>query len=144
MPNSIKIRVLVEYDPYLRLLAAFNRGQFHHSNRRDFLRSVLCAFVAIMFLIIIPLYIILIAWFVIENGVEWKKCAVAIPLVAAVLQMSITFIVMIIRNHAVSDVIDGLQQVIDQRESFYLPIFCYFVKSVAIAEQMDTFYLQFD
>lgn len=122
MTSSSKIRVLVEYDPYLRLLTAFNRDQFHHNNRRDLLRSVLYAFVAIMFLIIIPLYILLIAWFVLETGVAWKKCAVAIPLVAAVLQMSITFIVMIMRNDAVSELIEGLQQVVDQRESFQLDL----------------------
>lgn len=126
MSNSSEIRVLATFDPYLRLLTAFNGSQFRHNNWRDILRSVLYAFATTFVLISMLMWIILIAWNLLENDFEWIKCVVIVPIIVRMLEIVLTFVVMITKNSTLIGTIDQLQRAVDLRKSFFFLTFQFY------------------
>lgn len=116
MPNATKARVLDELRPYLRLLTAFNRDHFRHSDWHSILHSALYAFGAAMILIGMPIYNALLAWHLFDNGFEWTLCVVGLPLMATIIQFEMTFISMMLKNQAITESIELLQRAVDQRK----------------------------
>lgn len=116
MVNFSKIRVFDAFVPFLRLLTAYNRDNFIGGNWRSNLRSVLWTFGVTVIMSMLFTCIVLIAWYLLENKVNLIKFSVAIPILATASQLELTFFAMLLKNHTITETIDQLQKVVDQRE----------------------------
>lgn len=112
--NKSKIRVLSEYNPYLRLLSAYN--PINNSDQRDRHYFVRNAFGATMNIFFLFTFSLSISWHAFANGIDLKKFVVALPLVMSIVRMAVTFIALMLKNSIISETIDQLQRVVDQRE----------------------------
>lgn len=116
MSASIKIHALNGLKPYLRLIQAYNDENFRDHNWRNILNSVFYAFCATGVIILLPIFILLAVWYLIENDADLIKVVIAVPLLATLLQMELAFITLLMKNRMAIEMIDRLQQVIDKSE----------------------------
>lgn len=110
------IHVLNAFRPYLRLLTAYKRANINDSNWRCFSRSFYNVFHTTLMIVVVPLPILLSIWYLMENDSDLMKLVTAVPLLVSMLQMVITFIAMIAKNHIIIEVIDRLQLAVNQRK----------------------------
>lgn len=116
MSDSAGINVLNKLKPYLRLIQAYNHEHFHGHHWRTMVNSVIYAFCATVMIVLLPIFIMLAVWYLIENDADLIKVVIAIPLLATLLQMELAFITLIVKNRIVIEMIERLQQVIDKSE----------------------------
>lgn len=116
MSASNKIHALNGLKPYLRLIQAYNDENFRDHNWRNILNSVFYAFCATDVIILLPIFILLAVWYLIENDADLIKVVIAVPLLATLLQMELAFITLLMKNRMAIEMIDRLQQVIDKSE----------------------------
>lgn len=116
MGNFDRVRVLNELRPFLRLINAYNSDYFRDSNWRGSLRSVCIALCATIMICLIPIFISLGAWYLIENEAAMRKVVVALPILFTFGQTDATFVALILRHRIINETIDRLQKVVDQRE----------------------------
>lgn len=120
MNITTDLRVFDKFGPFLRLLGAYNRGNFRDSiNWRRRLQNVGFASYASVMLIAFPLFGILIVWLLIENDLAWRRCAIALPLMISLFQVALTFIALMIKNRSIEVIFSQLQQVVDDRKWFF-------------------------
>lgn len=117
MAHFSQIRVLDRFRPYLHLLTAFNRDHFRITNWRNMLYSVLYTLGALAIFLAMLCYLVLLTWYLLENGANLKKSIVGVPIVLSVLQLELIFIALVIKNRRVTKTIEQLQQAVDQRKS---------------------------
>lgn len=96
MSKTSDIRVLVKLRPLLRLLNVYNRSHFEQPNWRDLLKSIGSAFGVTVIVISLPVFIVLIAWNLIDNGIQWKQCVVGVPIMITLSQYQLILIAMLI------------------------------------------------
>lgn len=119
MNNQPELCVLSAFRPFLRILNAFNSDSFHSDNNKNswFIRSsVFCAFGAILIGAAIFNYFVLIAWYLFENGANLEKCMIAVPILVTLLQLELTFIALVGKNTIITETIEQLHGVINQRK----------------------------
>lgn len=110
-------RVLGGFAPFLRVFQAFNSDNFEKvRNPQGMLRSIVYACCAAGIIINWTIFFIMLTWNILENGFGMKKFVLAGPLIATISQMCLTFIAMMRRNRTISQAIDQLQEVIDERK----------------------------
>lgn len=114
MTKSTKIHVFNEFQPYIRLLTAYNRENLHFHNWHSSISSVFNVFCTTMVLLLMPLLEIMLIWLLIDNGADLKVIVAALPIVFGVLQLELTFIALIINNRIITQTIRQIQMVIDQ------------------------------
>lgn len=115
--NPDKITVLNEFKPYLRFITAYNYENFTQNTWCHILSNVCYAFSVTTMNIVLSSVVILGVWYLIEINANFKSLAVALPLLISLLQMEITFIALIAKNQAVTETINRIQRVVDQRKS---------------------------
>lgn len=113
-----KIHVLSDFGPYLRILKAYNRDNFRNHDWRHIFRSVFDALCASLIIICIPVVAILYTWYLIENGIEVKHLVAALPMSLSVIQMLVTFLALLHKNHRISETLQQLRILVDQRRFF--------------------------
>lgn len=118
MNKPDKVRVFNAFSPFLRLLNAYNKDNFHQERFTP--RSVCDAAGATMLIILIPTLIVLVVWFLIEVNANFKKFIVQLPLILSVLQMELTFLALMMKSRNITNTINRLQLIIDQRECVFL------------------------
>lgn len=120
MDNPNRIRVLDRFKSHLRILEAFNADHFRECNWRTNLRSIGYAFCATVIILIIPIMNVLAIWNSVENGADFNKVVVALPVVCLLQRTQSTFIALILKNRAINELINRLQRCVEQRElTFY-------------------------
>lgn len=112
------MRVLSEFRPFLRFLEAYNSNISPKNDWRHILHSVIYTFLTTVISLLIVVYFVLTVWYLIETNANLKMFAVAVPMMATFVQIELTFIAMIIKNRTITDTINQLQRVIDQRKLF--------------------------
>lgn len=110
--NSRKITVLKTIRLGFQLLQAFNYENFQ-SNAKH---KIVHIFFATVLTSLLPILIILSCWYVIENDFEMTNIVASLPIVFSLFQIELSFIVMIVNNRIISDTIDGIQKVVNQRK----------------------------
>lgn len=114
-----KICVLNAFGPFLRLLKAYNFENCHYCDSwRQTVRGILDALCLTSMIPQVPILVILGLWYLVENSADLKKIVASLPMLFSLLQMSLTFTAMIIKNRTISDTIDQVQSVVDEREFF--------------------------
>lgn len=117
MENSKKkIEIFVKFRPYLHLLRAYNPENCHHNNWRCNLHSISLAFGATLFIYAILLVDILIVWLLLENDADAKAIVVSMPIVCSFLLASIAYVALLTENRVISETIERIQNLVDQRE----------------------------
>lgn len=111
-----KIRALAECQPYIRLLHGFNSEHFRRNSQNHILFSVFCAFGTTLMYIVIPIYMLLGVWSLIETSADMKVLVVQLPLQFSLLQMQLTFIGTITKKHEITEIVRKVQGMITQRE----------------------------
>lgn len=118
MRNPSQIRVLAKFDPFLRLLKAFNSDSFRCcTNWRCSLRSVFYSFSSTVIIVMMFIWIVLLAWHLLENHANPKRFVASVPILATLLQITFTFIDLMMKNKMIAETIEQFQRVVDQRES---------------------------
>lgn len=119
MANSNKIKILAELNAYLRILTAYNKDNFNHRHWRCLLHSVFYAICSTMIILLVPVFISLGIWYLLENNVDLKRFIVALPLLLSLLQIEVTFVAMLTKNRVINETIEQLQRIIDQRNNVH-------------------------
>lgn len=115
--NAIRqVSVLNAFTPFLRLLNAYNRENFHRSTWHSILRSGFCAFGATMIIFIMPAFVVLLCWHLTEANANFENFLLILPLALSILQMEVIFIALLFKNRTLLSTICRLQEIIDQRE----------------------------
>lgn len=113
-PN--KVYVLSEFKLYLPLINAYNNGHFFHLNQNCLQYRIVNAFCATLIHILLPVYVILGIWYLIENDADLEKFAVTSPVLISLLQVELMFIAVMIQTRSINEVINKLQQVFEKRK----------------------------
>lgn len=116
MGKPDKVRVFNAFSPFLRLLNAYNKENFYHDKFTS--RSLCDVIGATLLIILIPMLIVLVLWFLIEVNANFKKFIVQLPLILSILQMELTFLALMMKSRNITNTINRLQLIIDQRECF--------------------------
>lgn len=111
-----EIRVLSKCRPYIRLLHGFNSKYFRRNSQDGILFSVFCAIGTTLLYIVIPIYMLLGIWSLIETSADMKVLVAQLPLQFSLLQMQLTFIGTITKNREITETVKKVQRIIDQRE----------------------------
>lgn len=122
MRVSNKIHVLSAFDAYLRLFSAYDCNNFRDNNWQSISHYVCSVFCVTTIAILLPIFVSLSIWNLIENEENLEKIVVALPILLTFTQMEISFIVMIIKNRTTTATISQLQRVVDQREFLICPL----------------------
>lgn len=124
MNKTIKIHVLSEFRPFLRLLKAYNRTDFQHHDWRCILRYTFDVICATTIICSTPCFALLVIWYLIENGVDLKKIVVAVPIVITLVQTVFSSISLVSSTTRMDKMIDQMQTMVDRCEFFrgYFPL----------------------
>lgn len=115
MTVSGRIRVLRAFSACHRILRAFHRDNFQSSDRRDILRSTFHALCAALIIVLVSIYFVLAAWYLVDNATDLRIIVVILPIVISLLYIDLTFIAMVVQNRSVTETINRLQRVVDRR-----------------------------
>lgn len=135
MDNSTKIRVLKEFRPYIRLFEAYNCDHFLHREWRSIRRGVFNAFCTSFMITAMSSHLSFDVWYFVDHRDDLKKVATLFPLSMSSLQMFLSFIAMLVKNGTITEMMDQLQLVVDQRKLF---IFSFFAAYTYRVSQTDT------
>lgn len=123
MKYPTKIVVLNENKPFLCLLKAYNRDNFHWYNCRAIIMSGIHAFGVIAIILLLPTYILLIVWQLIDKGADFRAFAVGLPLIITFLQIELSLIALIVKNRTIIETIIRIQSMVDRRKFHFCFIF---------------------
>lgn len=110
--------VLNGFRVYLRFLNSFNRDNFRQNDRHDYLRSVVLALTTLMMFIIFPIHITFDIWGMFDNRANVKKAITVFPLIVSTLQLYLSSLVMLAKNRVITEIIQQIQSIIDQRRCY--------------------------
>lgn len=116
MANSNKLIVLKEFRPILRALKAYNLENFHQTDRRQLYQNICYSVGSFIGTILIISFSVLGIWYLFDIHAGWHEFFVYCPLIAGSMHISITWLGLTATNVEISEAIDQLQNVIDQRE----------------------------
>lgn len=114
--KSNEVQVFTEFKQYLRLIDAFNADNFRHADWRSMGQSAVYALCASVFIVSLPTYASLGAWYLIESDADLEMLVVSVPLLLSLLQNALLFIGLVMSNRLVRATIDRLQRVVNQRK----------------------------
>lgn len=117
MKHFNTITVLAEFRRLFRFLTAFNSENFRQNDQDERLKSIGYTCGSIFILIILPIWFWLIAWYILEDGFEWDRCVVSVPILVTLVQLQITFVGLILFNRTIDENITHLEQKVNQRKS---------------------------
>lgn len=123
MSNLNQKTVLNAFSPYFRVIDAYNSKHFQHHDWRRLIFSGFCALRITSFVILLSTYIIFCAWYLLENDSDIIEILVSIPILASLLQMELTLVALVMENGTISETMDRLQRVVDQRKIFPQPFY---------------------
>lgn len=118
MKKLNKIVVLTAFNPFLRLLQAYNADNFKPSERIQMFENLCFAFGVTMLIAVLPTSMILTMWYFFDDTSTVKNIVVAAPLILTILQMFINAVASVLKNCDVTRTIGRLQGFVDCREYF--------------------------
>lgn len=114
-----KIIVLHAFDPYLRILKAYNPEKFKQKNQFQILQSICLAFGVTILSALIPIWFGLAIWSLADKNTSiMRGIVVAVPLLFTIIQLFVQFVAFEVKNQNILETIDKLQATVDQRK-FY-------------------------
>lgn len=117
MKNSRKIRVLCAFNPYLRVLKAYNSDNFNRSDRSRFVENMWFGSGVAIFAATIPIVSVLSIWFLYDEGATMQITVAVLPPTLTLLQLLLTFSILMKRNQEISETLVQIRHVIDQRRN---------------------------
>lgn len=114
--NPRKVLVFAECSLYLRVIDAFDAENFGHRDWRENVRSICYGLLAASVVFVTPVAITLYLWFVVESDADEKKLVATVPSMLGLAELFTTFLAMMTNRRIMSETIDRIQRVIDQRE----------------------------
>lgn len=123
-PRADKICVLNAFRPYHRLLKAINKENFHRIHWVQNIHSIFIAASTVLSAILPFIFVALGLWYLIENEADLNNTVVSLPILISLMQMDVAIIAMITNNRIISDTIEQIQKVTNQRrfDTFLLQI----------------------
>lgn len=118
--STIVIHSLGTFGSFLRILKAYNLGNFQQIDRRQNVQNVCFAIGVFAGTALIASIITLGVWRLIDFHGNLNKCAVCGPIVLTTLQMLITCIALTTKNHEIEETFALLQSLLDQRKFFFV------------------------
>lgn len=115
MKDYNKIDILTAFNPFLRLLQAYNADNFIPSKRIQIVQNLCFAFGVTGLISVLPASMILTIWYFFDDTSTMKNIVVAAQILT-VLQMLINAIALVLKNCDVTKTIGRLQEFIDCRE----------------------------
>lgn len=112
-----------------RVLNAYHSDNFRKKNWCSILRRAFFSFASTAIVFLIPFAISLHLWHLIEVGADFERVAVTFPLAVSLVQMEITCIVLITKSRALSNTINRLQDLVDQRKCYLAASSCQFTRT---------------
>lgn len=109
------IRILRQFEPFLRILKAYDLNNFSHSSWRTMLSSICDAFYATLLNSATAILIVLIAWHLIENDADIDKLVVAMPILIGLLMGESIIVQLMSKTDIIIGIVERLQKVVDQR-----------------------------
>lgn len=117
MDQFRKVHVLVQLNPYIPLIEAYNAKNLKYDpDWQTLLHRAFWLFCATLIICVLPTFAVVTIWYLIENDADLKKCIVAFPIIVGLLQVEVTYITLVMKNHTISEMSQRLQRMIDQSE----------------------------
>lgn len=116
MENLKKITALNAFNPYLRLIKSYNFENFERNDQSRYVKNVCFVSILTTFIALMPIICALAIWYIIDNGGAMRIVVVVVPPTLTVLQLLVTFITLTAKIRVVSETIDRIQNVVDERE----------------------------
>lgn len=116
MEELSEIHVLSNFQPYLRLITAYNTNNFRQTDLLNISRSIFYAFGATVIIVSIPTFIALIIWHLIENEMDLKVFVTVLPPLFSLFRMVLTFVAMLFKNHIISETIQRIENMVLRSE----------------------------
>lgn len=115
-PNAFNtVRILEQFEPFFRIINAYNANNFSGHDWRSMLSSICDAFYVTLGIVSSMLVIVLQIWDLIENNAEANKFVVSFPILVGLL-MEESVVVEVVWNSAfIIGTIERLQAAIDKR-----------------------------
>lgn len=118
MDNPRKTQVLKEFRLYFRLFNAYNCDNFRQGDWRHNCRSVFDAFSTSFIVALMSSHIMFDIWYIVDHHTDLKKVVTIFPLTISTLQIWLSFFAMLMKNATITEMIDRMQSVVDQRKLF--------------------------
>lgn len=133
MADPEKLRVFSAFKYFLIILKALNFENFERKGRNRVVQNVCLACGVTLFVALMPITFMLGLWYIYDYNCKIKIIVIVIPPILTVLQLFLTFITLRANNRVISETIERIQELIDQRKCiFYIFPYEYFAP---VAEQ---------
>lgn len=119
MEKTNKIRALAAFRPFFSLLEAYNPRHFVKIDWLCLVQNIGFTFGVTVLISLSPAIIVLAIWRLFERNYDLQNVVVAAPLIITILQMSIKMFILVKKHREVSEILEQLQRVIDQRTWFF-------------------------
>lgn len=140
-----EIRVMNEYKPFLRILKAFDRGNFHIRNSGIQFKNVFFTFCVTCVLFCHISIVIAIFWSFFDDKFKLKKIVPAVPYATSGILIVLTLSSLVLRSDKIGTTFNHIQQLVDKREIFFkiitlfiallkfIPLFIAFLKFITLS-----------
>lgn len=116
MDSERKISVMKKYKPFLRILKAFDRGNFRNRNSDILMKNLFFSFCMACVLFCHISTIGVIFWGFFDDKFELQKIAPAVPIGTSGVLIVLTLTSLVLRKDKIEKTINHLQQLVDKRE----------------------------
>lgn len=117
MANLRGICIFNKFRPYFPLIRSYNPEHFQHCDWRDIRNNVFVAICTTLIIAFGSILVIFGVWHLIENRGDLEKIMIPLGMMIPEILLECTLIALILKNRRINDTINGLQQVIDKRET---------------------------
>lgn len=119
MPNAMQVHVLKEFQPYLRILNAFNVENYQGSDRARIVANIF--YVALVGLFTISTFMILSLayWNFIDTHFRMGILSTTLPILMTILQIVFTQLSLTVRSRLITATIAHFRKVIDGSKFFH-------------------------
>lgn len=116
MKKTNKVRALTAFRPFYRLLKAYDSRNFEKIDWQN----IGIAFGVTVLISLPPAIIALAIWRLIEKNDDLENLIISAPLIITILQLFIKILILVKKHREISEILDQLQRVIDQRTWLFL------------------------
>lgn len=110
------IQVLNEFRDFSQILSLYNRERFQNTNQEKLQLNILLAVIFLIFLLSLGMLLVIAIWFCFDCNFEISQIGFPLSMCFYILQLLLMYISMASNNRKISDTVNHLQRVIDDRE----------------------------
>lgn len=120
MAKMNRVRALTAFRPFLHLLEAYDIRHFEKIDGPGLVQNIGFAFGVTVLISLSPAIIVLAIWHLFDKNADLQNVVVAAPIIITISQMTIKMFILVKKHREVSEILEQLQRVIDQRTWFLL------------------------